>query len=190
MRGLDKIAIRCGCLWFNPIRSRAYFCNLSTDKNNANMQKANHKSRSRRDSRFDSAIISKHKIRYRQALHTAHFIIGELYLFHPTDKCCPSRSSLWGIYDKTEDGIIYLESSTLDLRNFSIWHRLPEGYRYSRRATRRELSDYMYNLGRSDSQVLQLHINTRYQLFEIRPQSPLIHPRPRHSFSRMLNNNA
>ncbi len=179
MRGLDRIAIRCGCLWFNPIRSRAYFCKLLTDKNNANMQKANHKSRSRRDSRFDSVIISKHKIRYRQALHTTHFIIGELYLFHQTKLHCPSRSSLWGIYDRAEDGILYLESSTLDLVHFKLWHCLPVGYRYFRRATRRELRDYMYNLGRNDSQMR--HINTKRQLLKIRPQSPLVHLCPRHS---------
>lgn len=118
-----------------------------------------------RNSRCDRAIISNHKIRYHQNLHSTKFLIGELYLFHPTKKYCPSRSSLWGIYYKTEEGIIYLESYTLDLVHFKIWHRLPNGYRYSRRATRRELSDYMYNLGHSDSQVL--HINTncpRYNL--------------------------
>lgn len=87
------------------------------------------------------------------------FVIGELYLFHPTKKYCPSHSSLWGIYDRTEDGIIYLESSTLDLRHFSIWHRLPEEYRYSRRATRLELRDYMYNMGYGDSLSRFPHIN-------------------------------
>lgn len=121
-----------------------------------------------------------------QELYKTTFLIGDLYLFHPTKKYCPSRSSLWGIYDKTEDGIIYLESSTFDLVHFNLWHRLPEVYRNSRRATRRELRDYMYNLGHSDS--LMQHINTRHQLSKIRPQSLFICSRPRHSFSRnMLN---
>lgn len=141
------------------------------------MQKPNHKSSSRRESRCDSEIISKHNIRHHQNLHSTKFIIGELYLFHPMKKYCPSRSSLWGIYDKIEDGIIYLESSTLDLRHFSIWHRLPKGYRYSRRATRRELRDYMYNLGHNDSLSCHSHTN----------KSPIIHSRPRHSFSHMLD---
>ena len=90
---------------------------------------------------------------HSQKLHLQTFVIGDLYLFHSTKKYCPSRSSLWGIYDKTEGGIIYLESSTLDLRHFSIWHRLPEEYRFSRRATRRELRDYMYNMGYYDTLI-------------------------------------
>lgn len=93
----------------------------------------------------------KTKLHTRKS-HRQAFVIGDLYLFHPTKKYCPSRSSLWGIYDKTEDGIIYLESSTLDLQHFSIWQSLPPKYRYSRRATRRELRDYMYNMGYYDSQ--------------------------------------
>ena len=116
-------------------------------------------------------------MRHIQNLHATHFIIGDLYLFHPTKKYCPSPNSLWGIYDRTEDGIIYLESSTLDLRHFSIWHRLPEEYRYSRRATRRELSDYMYNLGHSDSRLRLPHIN----------KSPIVCSRPRHSFPLDMN---
>lgn len=94
-----------------------------------------------------------------QELYAFTFIIGALYLFHPTKRYCPSRSSLWGIYDKREDGIIYLESSTRDLHHFSIWHRLPEEYRYSRRATRRELRDYMYNLGHNDALLHLPHTN-------------------------------
>ncbi|MBR4028044.1 MAG: hypothetical protein IKJ08_00475 [Alistipes sp.] len=74
-------------------------------------------------------------------------VAGELYLFLSGSGCCPSSESLWGIYDRTEDGVIYLESSTLDMRLFDIWHPLPEGYFYSRLATRSELRDYMYNLG-------------------------------------------
>ena len=106
------------------------------------------------------------------------FIIGDLYLFHPTKKYCPSRSSLWGIYDKMEEGIIYLESSTLDFRHFSIWHRLPDGYRYIRRATRRELRDYMYNLGHNDSLLHLSHID----------KSPIVCSRLRHSFSLDMRN--
>ncbi len=118
-----------------------------------------------------------------------NFVIGDLYLFHPMKKHCPSRSSLWGIYDKTEDGIIYLESSSLDLQCFSIWHRLPDGYRYSRRATRRELRDYMYNLGHSDSRMQQLNANK--QMPNIRFQCLFICPCVRYSFPRdMLNGNA
>ena len=118
------------------------------------------------------------KLHSRKLSHQS-FVIGDLYLFHSTKKYCPSRSSLWGIYDKTEGGIIYLESSTLDLRHFSLWHRLPEEYRFSRRATRRELRDYMYNMGHSDSLLRLPHTN----------KLPFIYPRPRHSFTHMLNGN-
>lgn len=90
---------------------------------------------------------------HTRKIHHPAFVIGDLYLFHPTKKYCPSRSSLWGIYDKIEGGIIYLESSTLDLRHFSIWHPLPSEYLYSRRATRRELRDYMYNMGYYDNHI-------------------------------------
>ena len=123
---------------------------------------SHHQLSSNRESRCDSGIISKHNIRYYQNLHSAKFVIGDLYLFHPTKKYCPSRSSLWGIYDKTEDGIIYLESSTLDHIHFRVWHRLPDGYRYCRRATRQELRDYMYNLGHSDSHMRHLKPVTNY----------------------------
>ena len=46
------------------------------------------------------------------------------------------------------DGTIYLESTTRDYCNYSLWHPLPEGYSYFRIATRSELRDYMYGLGR------------------------------------------
>lgn len=79
-----------------------------------------------------------------QSLHAVPYRIGELYLFYPRDILCPCR--LWGVYDKTKDGVIYLESSSSDLCRFRLWHRLPRGYRCSRRATRSELRDYMFNL--------------------------------------------
>lgn len=50
----------------------------------------------------------------------------------------------WGMYDKAEDAALCLESSTLDLVHFKRGHRLPNAYRYVRRATRRELRDYLY----------------------------------------------
>lgn len=155
-----------------------YFLNTLTNKNNAKMQRPNHKSSSCRESGFDSAIISKHKIYHHQNLHSTKFIIGDLYLFHPMKKYCPARSSLWGIYDKTEDGIIYLESSTLDLIHFRIWHRLPDEYRYARRATRQELRDYMYNLGYRYSQIRLSHTN----------RFPIIYPRSRHSYLLDMHN--
>lgn len=86
----------------------------------------------------------------KNELHYQSFVAGDLYLFHPIKKYCPAKSSLWGVYDKTVDYIIYLESSTFDLRHFRIWHSLPQKYRYFRRATRNELRDYMYNMGYND----------------------------------------
>lgn len=79
------------------------------------------------------------------------FIVGDLYLFHPTSKKCPSYDSLWGVYNCTKDGIIQLESSSFDLRHFHIWQSLPTEFHFYRRATRSELRDYMYNMGLSDT---------------------------------------
>ena len=83
----------------------------------------------------------------RNLISTNRFRIGDLYLFHPSNPHCSAKTSLWGIYDKREDGIIYLESSTLNLVHFKKWHPLPEHYCYYRLATRSELRDYMYNMG-------------------------------------------
>lgn len=74
------------------------------------------------------------------------FISGDLYLFHPADRSCPATGSLWGIYDKTTYGILYLESSSRDLEEFAFWHVLPPSYRYLRLSTRTELRDYMCSL--------------------------------------------
>ncbi len=75
---------------------------------------------------------------------------GELYLFHPTNSRCPAEDSLWGLYDKTEDGVIYLEHSTFDLCRFWLKYKLPAHYEFCRLATRDELRDYMYSLGYHD----------------------------------------
>lgn len=75
-----------------------------------------------------------------------NLLSGTLYLFHVSDRSCPASSSLFGIIDKTSKGIIYLESSSRDLRRFRLWHRLPNYYRYHRRASCSELRDYIFNL--------------------------------------------
>lgn len=83
---------------------------------------------------------------------------AELYLFHPSDSQCPSESSLWGLYDRCEEGVIYLEHSTTDQRHFQLWRRLPGHYLYCRLATRSELRDYMYNLGIWDTKSRLLNL--------------------------------
>lgn len=87
----------------------------------------------------------------RKLTAESSFRMGDLYLFHASDPQCPPYTSLWGFYDKTSNGTIYLEHSTLDLRHFRLWHTLPKRYRYYRLATRNELRDYMYSLGVVDS---------------------------------------
>ena len=74
------------------------------------------------------------------------FIRGELYLYHRSDRRCPSESSLWGVFDRTTDDSIRLESCSRDLSDFRFWLRLPAGYRYARRASRTELRDYTAGL--------------------------------------------
>lgn len=74
------------------------------------------------------------------------FTFGELYLFNRTDRRCPVKGSLFGTFSQEKSGIIYLESSSIDLRHFRLWHSLPKTYRYYRTATRAELRDYFFNL--------------------------------------------
>lgn len=78
--------------------------------------------------------------------HPINLVAGELYLFHPIDRQCPASSSLWGVFDKRAGGTVYLESSSRNLREFRIWHHLPERYRYIRCATHDELRDYFSSL--------------------------------------------
>ncbi|MBP3356193.1 MAG: hypothetical protein J6K95_03395 [Rikenellaceae bacterium] len=79
------------------------------------------------------------------------FVPGELYLFHRSNAGCPPSGSLWGLFDRSEVGVIRLESSSRDLHGFRFRHPLPDGYRYFRPATRDEYRDYFYNLGYYDS---------------------------------------
>lgn len=72
--------------------------------------------------------------------------MGEVYLFHPTEMLCPADTFLWGLFDRRIGGRIYLESSSHDLCHFRLWHRLPQSYRYMRRARRSEYRDYIFHL--------------------------------------------
>ena len=72
------------------------------------------------------------------------FDIGDVYLFHKTDPRCPKGSSLWGMFDKCEDGKVFLESSSRDCEVFENWCRLPDDYVYCRLATRTELHQYVF----------------------------------------------
>lgn len=68
---------------------------------------------------------------------------GEVYLFHPSDPDCPAGDSLWGVFDRYDDGVVRLESMTCDMRHFVLRQPLPDVYRHCRIATRAELADYM-----------------------------------------------
>lgn len=74
------------------------------------------------------------------------FRSGDVYLFNKTDRNCPSSTSLWGMFDTRKSGDVYLESSTVNLREFAVWHRLPSQYRFCRLSTRAELRDYVADL--------------------------------------------
>lgn len=88
---------------------------------------------------------------------------GTLYLFHRSDRRCPASNSLFGIIDKTSDGIIYLESSSRDLLRFRLWHRLPKHYRYYRLASRSELRDYIFNLAYYECTAIQSGMGRTYR---------------------------
>lgn len=85
------------------------------------------------------------KLRPKTTLHP-----GELYLFCPVNQSCPSTECIWGIFNKEEQGQIFLESSSRDLKHFRLWHLLPERYRLCRIATRDELRDYVAAISHTD----------------------------------------
>ena len=93
----------------------------------------------------------------RELTPTTEFRLGDLYLFHPCNPRCPASSSLWGFYDKQINGVIYLEHSSHNLRNFGLCQPLPKHYRYYRLSTRGELRDYMYNLGVFEGKTQGFH---------------------------------
>lgn len=97
-----------------------------------------------------SVVISRRRFPCRsfriRGLETVDFRIGEVYLFHCNNRRCPSKSSLWAIFDKRIGNDIYVESSSNDLRRFRLWHRLPDDYVYCRLATRQELGNFMFAL--------------------------------------------
>lgn len=61
------------------------------------------------------------------------------------------ESCLWGVYDRTDSGRIYLEHMACDLTRIGHWLPLPSKYRYARRASRDELRDFFYLLGCDDT---------------------------------------
>lgn len=75
-----------------------------------------------------------------------NFLAGELYMFGEEQSNDDCGDVLWGVFDKLADGHVCLESASRDMSHFDLWCRLPEGYRFYRLATRRELSDYMMGL--------------------------------------------
>ena len=97
--------------------------------------------------RFICIVQKLYNMKKRTLTPTTEFRLGDLYPFHTCNPRCPASSSLWGFYDKRIKGVIYLEHSSHNLRDFRLWHTLPRCYCYYRLATRDELRDYMYNLG-------------------------------------------
>lgn len=75
-------------------------------------------------------------------------VSGELYLFSAIGEQLRKQNKLLGVLSDVVDDTIYLESSTHDYCNYSLWHPLPIEYCRFRIATRSELRDYMYGLGR------------------------------------------
>ena len=75
------------------------------------------------------------------------FRCGDVYLFSRTDEECSPETSLWGLFDKRlENGTIFLEAMTTNLRDFESWVALPPDFRYVRLSTRDELRDFAYSL--------------------------------------------
>lgn len=103
-----------------------------------------------RNHKFNTYASKRRVQSYKNYQKRECFRIGDLYLFHHSDPKCPAEESLWGMYDKQCGEVIHLESSSLDLHLFHLWHTLPPYYHYVRLATRAELRDYMFNLALSE----------------------------------------
>lgn len=78
------------------------------------------------------------------------FIPGEVYLFSDRDPHCDPSTSLWGMYDKSIGGAVYLSSSSRNMSHFAGWHKLSSRYVHCRLATRAELYRYAVCVARSD----------------------------------------
>lgn len=75
------------------------------------------------------------------------FRCGDVYLFSRTDERCDPDTSLWGMFDKRlENGTVFLEAMTMNLRDFESWVALPSDFKYVRLSTRDELRDFAYSL--------------------------------------------
>lgn len=72
--------------------------------------------------------------------------VGELYLFHLTNRQCPIEDSLIGVYNGYDTKGIRLESMTFDMIHYLHGELLPSTYCYCRPATMGEVRDYFYNL--------------------------------------------
>lgn len=72
-------------------------------------------------------------------------------IFSDVPRMRDPESCLWGVYDRTDSGRIYLEHMACDLTPIGHWLPLPSEYRYARRASRDELRDFFYLLGCDDT---------------------------------------
>ncbi len=70
------------------------------------------------------------------------FSMGDVYVFS-TEKDAAGSEVLWAMFDRWENGVMILESSSRDLSLFDLWHELPDRFRYYRLTTREELKEYV-----------------------------------------------
>lgn len=103
-----------------------------------------------------TAIINGHN-----QLTDFDFEVGDVYLFHTDDPACPADSSLWAVFDKRVGGRVFLNSVTDDLTYFDAECRLPLHYRYCRIATKAELRDFAFALGRFEGVRVETMPNLR-----------------------------
>ena len=83
---------------------------------------------------------------------TEQYRCGEIYIFNAADADCPADSGLWGMFDCSDHGQIYLETSSSDLESFRLHrHKLPAKYRFCRHSTRDELKLYAAASARFES---------------------------------------
>lgn len=70
---------------------------------------------------------------------------GEVYMLHTDNPDCPSDSSLWALISESDEEALRIESSSTNLRTFTLWKPLPTEYKYCRLTTREELHEFISN---------------------------------------------
>ena len=79
------------------------------------------------------------------------FSPGEIYIFSILPQSQIPMREVMGIFDRREQGRIWLEVATTDIRRFCYDKMLPPEYVYVREANRAEIFAFGFNYGYAES---------------------------------------